>query len=300
MTYGYLRVSSDRQDVESQKIGVVAKSKELHLEIDEWIKDEGVSGVKEYNKRHLGELMKKAGKGDVIIVSEISRLARSVFMLFRIIEFCRDNEIIIYSVKDSINTIKSGDLTGIMMVFCFGIAAQIEREMIVKRTIEGLERRRRDGVIFGRPVGSKSKKKLSGKEDVIREYFSAGLVINQVARVMNVNRETLKRFCTENNIELNKYEMVAKGISKWVKRGEVVDDILNAEKEYIRSLMDEGLTNKYILEKINEKGHQISPGSFQRWLKNDKTLYAYLKEKNRSFRAERNKDCGKQREHYKF
>jgi DNA invertase Pin-like site-specific DNA recombinase len=79
----------------------------------------------------------------VIIVSEISRLARSVFMLFRIIEFCTENNIIIYSVKDSINMIKKGDLTGIMMVFCFGIAAQIEREMIVKRTVEGLERRRR-------------------------------------------------------------------------------------------------------------------------------------------------------------
>lgn len=300
MIYGYLRVSSDRQDVESQKIGVVKKAEELHVTIDEWIKDEGVSGVKEYNKRHLGELMNKAKSGDVIIVSEISRLARSVFMLFRIVEYCTENNIVIYSVKDSINTIKKGDLTGIMMVFCFGIAAQIEREMIVKRTLEGLERRRRDGVIFGRPPGSKSSKKLDGKGELIKEYHAAGLSKLQIARMLNVNRGTLDRYCFENEIDLGKGYIRPGLISSCVEKGKVADAIMDGEKEYIISLIDEGLTNKYIIEKIQQKGHEISSGSFYRWLRNNAEIHTYLIERQKEFRSIRNADCGKQKQHYKF
>jgi DNA invertase Pin-like site-specific DNA recombinase len=302
MTYGYLRVSSDKQDVESQKIGVVKKAEELHVEIDEWIKDEGVSGVKEYSKRHLGELMKKAQSGDTIIVSEISRLARSVFMLFRIVEFCMGNNIIIYSVKDSINTIKKGDLTGIMMVFCFGIAAQIEREMIVKRTVEGLERRRREGVIFGRPPGSAGRKKLDGQEELIRGYNAAGLSARQMARMLKVNRGTLQRFCEEKaiQIEANPCTNLKCNNNRWHEQGKKANELLDAEKEYVITLIDSGLTNKYIIEKLREKGCTLSEASFLRWLKNDRELYGYFIEKIREIRTVRNADCGKQRKHYKF
>jgi DNA invertase Pin-like site-specific DNA recombinase len=302
MTYGYLRVSSDKQDVESQKIGVVKKAEELQVEIDEWIKDEGVSGVKEYSKRHLGELMKKAQSGDIIIVSEISRLARSVFMLFRIVEFCMENNVIIHSVKDSISTIKKGDLSGIMMVFCFGIAAQIEREMIVKRTVEGLERRRRDGVMLGRPPGSSGRRKLDGKEEEIREYTAAGLSACQVARMLKVNRNTLATFCDKKDIQLEAHLYAS---PKWCnnkfhRKGTDADGILNAEKEYILSLTEAGLTNKHIVEKLREKGYELSEASFGRWIRNDKEFYARFIEKIREIRAIRNADCGKQREHYKF
>lgn len=300
MIYGYLRVSSDKQDVESQKIGVEKKAEELQVSIDEWIKDEGVSGTKEYNKRQLGALMQKAKAGDIIIVSEISRLARSVFMLFRIVEYCTENDIVIYSVKDSINTIKKGDLTGIMMVFCFGIAAQIEREMIVKRTIEGLERRKRAGVILGRPPGSTSARKLDGQDDLISAYFEAGLSKGQIARMLKVNRATLDRYCLDNNIDLGKGYIRPDLSSSYTRKGEKASLILDREKEYIISLIDLGLTNKYILEKIQEKESSITQGSLSRWIRQNEDIHARLVQKQKELRAIYNADCGGQKQYYKF
>ena len=70
--FGYLRVSSDEQDVESQKIGIVDFCKARGFEDVEWFADEGVSGAKDPSKRNLGKLLKKAKAGDLIIASEIS------------------------------------------------------------------------------------------------------------------------------------------------------------------------------------------------------------------------------------
>lgn len=299
MIYGYLRVSSDKQDVESQKIGVEKKAEELHVAIDEWIKDEGVSGTKEYNKRQLGNLMKKAKPGDIIIVSEISRLARSVFMLFRIVEYCTENDVVIYSVKDSINTIKKGDITGIMMVFCFGIAAQIEREMIVKRTIEGLERRRRDGVIFGRPPGSSGPRKLDGKVDLIKEYIEAGLNVSQLSRMLNVDRATLQKYCFDKAIPLQKGTCSIPK-NKYKLNGERIAEKLDAEKSCIIDLIKEGLTNKYIVLKLKEKGISLSESSFITWLRNNKDIHDLLIHTQKELRSVRNADCGLQRKFYKF
>jgi DNA invertase Pin-like site-specific DNA recombinase len=302
MIYGYLRVSSDKQDVESQKIGVVKKAKELNVTIDEWICESGVSGAKDYSERQLGELMHKAKSGDVIIVSEISRLARTVFMLFRIVEYCMNNDIIIYSVKDSISTIKKNDITGLMMVFCFGIAAQIEREMIIKRTNEGIERRRRDGVIFGRPIGSTSKKrKLTGRENEIIEYFQNEKRIGRVAKKLKVDRETLIKYCREKNIDIPNNPPPDITNSKHFTQGKLADSICENEREFITDLIiDNGLINREIVQKLNEKGHEITVCSFTRWIKGQKDLYDCYVERNNELRKIHNKDCGKQKKYYKF
>lgn len=58
--YGYLRVSTDKQDCDNQKVGVKALAEKLDLPIESWIIDNGVSGTKEPEKRQLGKLLKKS------------------------------------------------------------------------------------------------------------------------------------------------------------------------------------------------------------------------------------------------
>lgn len=59
MIYGYLRVSTDVQDSNNQRLGVCNnKAKAMGLSVDDWIIDDGVSGTKEPEKRLLGKLMK--------------------------------------------------------------------------------------------------------------------------------------------------------------------------------------------------------------------------------------------------
>ncbi|MCQ2575081.1 MAG: recombinase family protein, partial [Alphaproteobacteria bacterium] len=73
MVYGYIRVSTDHQDCENQKLGIEQKAKHLGLVIDKYIEDAGVSGMKEPDKRALGGCLKHLKENDVIICSELSR-----------------------------------------------------------------------------------------------------------------------------------------------------------------------------------------------------------------------------------
>lgn len=74
MIYGYLRVSTDEQDSNNQKLGVCKKAESLGVSVDDWIIDDGISGTKEPEKRLLGKLMKKLQKGDVIILNSATLL----------------------------------------------------------------------------------------------------------------------------------------------------------------------------------------------------------------------------------
>ena len=86
MIYAYLRVSSNKADYHNQKQGVDALSIKLNYNIDRYIIDDGISGTIEPENRNLGKLIRTLNSGDVILVSEMSRLARNMLMMFRIVE----------------------------------------------------------------------------------------------------------------------------------------------------------------------------------------------------------------------
>ena len=197
MIYGYLRVSTDDQDSANQKLGVCKKAESLGLSVDDWIIDDGISGTKEPEKRLLGKLMKKLQKGDVIITSELSRLGRKLFMIMRILEFCMLHEVKVYTVKDGYEL--GDNIQSKVLAFAFGIAAEIERDMISQRTKEALARKRMEGVVLGRPKGSKNKKyKLSGKESIINNMLKEGMCKTDIAKQLGISRNLLYSYLYNN------------------------------------------------------------------------------------------------------
>lgn len=204
MTYGYLRVSTDDQDSNNQKLGVCKKAESLGLSVDDWIVDDGISGTKEPEKRMLGKLMKKLQDGDVIITSELSRLGRKLFMIMRILEFCMLHNVKVYTVKDGYEL--GDNIQSKVLAFAFGIAAEIERDMISQRTKEALARKRLEGVILGRPKGRKTspdKLKLSGKTVLINGLLNEGVSQRKIAKICKVDRNTLARFLKNNINQLS-------------------------------------------------------------------------------------------------
>ncbi|MDR1198366.1 MAG: recombinase family protein [Prevotellaceae bacterium] len=196
MIYGYIRVSTDKQDCDNQKIGIGDLAAKMGNTVEKWISDDGISGTVSYQKRKLGKLMKMLKKGDVIYASEISRLARNLFMLFEILKFFTERQIEMYTVKDNYKL--DGSITSTVMAFAFGMAAQIERDMISKRTVEGLAARRKAGVVLGRPIGSKSKtRKLDDREEKIIDFLKKGLSYSAIARLLNAHRLTVAHICKE-------------------------------------------------------------------------------------------------------
>lgn len=194
MIYGYIRVSSDKQTVENQRFEISNFCKREHLCVDDWI-EETISGTKNYDKRQLGRLLKKVGKDDIIICSELSRLGRNLFMIMEILNICMTKEAKVWTIKDNYRL--GDDIQSKVLAFAFGLSAEIERNLISQRTREALARKKAEGLILGRPKGRKSspdKYKLHGKNVLISELLKAEVSKRKIAKLCKVDRGTLDRY----------------------------------------------------------------------------------------------------------
>lgn len=199
MNYGYIRVSSDKQTVENQRFEIERFCQKKGLRIDGWI-SETISGTKSYSKRKLGTLLKHVKPDDLIVCSEISRLGRSLFMIMEILNICMTRECRVWTVKDGYRL--GEDIQSKVLAFAFGLSAEIERNLISQRTKEALERKRAEGVILGRPVGSSKPEhyKLYGKDEIIVELLRLGNSKTAIAKTLRVHRNTLNNYIAKNHL----------------------------------------------------------------------------------------------------
>ena len=192
MIYGYIRVSTDKQTVENQRFEINRFCRQQNLKVDKWI-EETISGSKTYDKRALGKLLKDIQKDDILICAELSRLGRNLFMIMEILNICMRKECKVWTIKDNYRL--GDDIQSKVLAFAFGLSAEIERNLISQRTKEALARKKAEGVVLGRPVGSKSKKvKLSGQEEVIRVLLERNVSKCEIARIFGVDRMTVASF----------------------------------------------------------------------------------------------------------
>lgn len=192
MNYGYIRVSTDKQTVENQRFTINRFCDEQNIHIDCWI-EETISGTKTYDKRALGDLLKNIKKGDLVICAELSRLGRNLFMIMEILNICMRKECKVWTIKDNFRL--GDDIQSKVLAFAFGLSAEIERNLISQRTKEALAKKRSEGIVLGRPKGSKSKcVKLSGHEEVIRALREKNVSKCEIARIFGVHRTTVDTF----------------------------------------------------------------------------------------------------------
>lgn len=214
MVYCYLRVSTDEQDVNSQRIGIEEFLANKDLAADEWVADEGISGAVDWRKRGIGRIIHKAKPGDILVFSEISRIARRLVLVLEVIKACSERGVKIYTVKDRYvleDTIQSKVLVTVM-----GLAAEIERDLLRQRTKEGLRRAVANGKTLGRPRGRKNRpecSRLFGKADKIIQLRGRGVSFAGIARFLKVNRSTLARYVRA-NMDAETLELIGFGGAK--------------------------------------------------------------------------------------
>ena len=139
MTIAYLRVSTGKQHLENQKEEIEKFAARKNLTINRWV-TEVVSGKKKENDRKLGRLLKSLKKGDILIVTELSRLSRTLLDIMSILHRCLEMNITVYSTKDGYafdNSINSK-----VLAFAFALVAEIEHNLISMRTKEALAHRK--------------------------------------------------------------------------------------------------------------------------------------------------------------
>ena len=149
-TIGYLRVSTLDQEIKKNMTDILTLANAKDLGKVHFI-EEKVSGKISWRKRKIAEILEGGRKGDNIVISELSRLGRSMLECMEILSIATQKEINIYAVKGNWHldqTIQSK-----IIAMAFSMAAEIEHDLISQRTKEALRARKARGMKLGRPKG---------------------------------------------------------------------------------------------------------------------------------------------------
>ena len=192
MIYGYIHVSTDKQTTENQRFEILKFASEKKLHIDRWI-EETISATKKLSHRKLGALIERMHEDDILIVTELSRLGRSLLEVMSILHTLMEKDVKVFTTKERYEL--GNNISSKVLAFAFSLSAEIERSMISSRTKEALARKKSEGKRLDRPRGKLSAvTKLSGKDDLIREYLDKNIPQSVIARLLNVHRLTVRNY----------------------------------------------------------------------------------------------------------
>ena len=189
----YLRVSTARQDLDQQRLAIWDYAQKNRLTIDEFVTAK-VSSQKSMKRWRIGDLLTILQPTDVLLVSELSRLGRSVGQIISIVEKLIAKSVRLVAIKEGIDLTGSADLQTKVMITLFSLFAEIERDLISERTKEGVMAARAKGKILGRPKGVLGKSRLDGKEEEIRLLLQKRVSKSAIARILEVPDPTLRHF----------------------------------------------------------------------------------------------------------
>jgi DNA invertase Pin-like site-specific DNA recombinase len=201
-TIGYCRVSTSSQDVDNQELEISRYARKHNIKVDDYVSIE-ISSRKSQKERLIDKLMENLKTGDTLIVSELSRLGRSVGQVATMVDELINNHIKFIAIKENIRLNGNGkkDIQTTAMVGMFSLLAEIEKQLISERTKSGLEAARAKGKLLGRPKGSKGKTKLDGKDGFIKSELKYGVAKSAIARKLEVSRGSLVNFINSRGIK---------------------------------------------------------------------------------------------------
>jgi DNA invertase Pin-like site-specific DNA recombinase len=199
--YAYLRVSTDLQDINSQKMGLLDFCNRNGYSNVTFV-EEIASGKVDWKERSLGELIHsgRLRKGDIIVFPEISRIARVLLQILEVLKRLAEIGVIVRSVKENLTLDNS--LQGTIVTTLFGLAAEIERQLISARTKEGMSRARANGKTIGRPRHAVKHLHhiLDPHHAQIIELLKKELPVTSIAKIFGVTPASVHNFIRWRNI----------------------------------------------------------------------------------------------------
>lgn len=195
-TIAYLRVSTTDQDLDKNKSAILLLANNKELGQVKFI-EEKLSGKISWRNRKIAEILENLSEGDNLIVSELSRLGRSMLECMEILSIISKKGINVYAIKGNWqldNTIQSK-----IIAMAFSMAAEIEHDLISKRTTEALKAKKDAGMILGRPKGP-GKSKLDCYSEEIAALLKNGSTKKFVAKRYKTTSSNLHNWIKKNKV----------------------------------------------------------------------------------------------------
>ena len=199
-TYAYVRVSTAHQDIDSQKLAILDYAHHHEIQVDQFV-ETTLSSRKKAQREQLVAFIEQLKSGDRLIVSELSRLGRSLGQIIQIVDLMAKKSISLTCIKENLQVGDKKSMQTKVMITLFGLFAEVERDLISERTKEGLAKAKAQGRNAGRPKGSLGTSKLDGKEEEISQLLSKGVSKASIARITGVSRPTLCHFVQTRSLE---------------------------------------------------------------------------------------------------
>jgi DNA invertase Pin-like site-specific DNA recombinase len=185
---GYLRVSTASQDTDKNQADILAYANTHNFGQVTFL-SETVSGATSWKNRELNSLVESLNQDDILIVPELSRLGRSLVNVLELLNTLSLKRVKVYSVKENFQ-LNGDDLTSKVMRTMFGLFAEIERDLIRARTIEGLAAAREKGHIGGRRPGIRPSKLDPHKEEIV-SMLKRGITQKYIAEHFKISQPGL-------------------------------------------------------------------------------------------------------------
>ena len=202
-TIAYLRVSTADQDLEKNKADILFFANHHDLGQVNFV-EEVASGRKPWRERHIANILEQLQAGDVMIVAELSRLGRSMLECMEILALATQKHIRVYSVKGDWQLDDS--IQSKIIALVFSIAAEIERDLISKRTIEALRFKKAQGMTLGRPKGI-GKSKLDVFRPEIESLLANGATQKFIAKRYHTTEANLHHWLKKHGLKKEKPTM---------------------------------------------------------------------------------------------
>jgi DNA invertase Pin-like site-specific DNA recombinase len=192
-TIAYIRTSTDKQDLNHQKLEIFEFAKKNKLEVDDFIQMT-ISSRKTSKERRIDEMLSVLEDADTIIVTELSRLGRSTAEVIGLVNELIKKKVRVIAIKQNLD-MKQHDMNSKIMITLFSLFAELERDLISLRTKEALASKKKQGIQLGKPKGTIQKSKFDKDILKIKELMALGLSVRKIANYLGYS----------NHIGLNTY-----------------------------------------------------------------------------------------------
>lgn len=192
-TLAYLRASTDKQDLNNQKLEILEYARKKDLKIDDFV-EITISSRKTTKQRRIDEMLQTLNDSDTLIVTELSRLGRSTAEVIALVNKLVARSIRVIVLKQNLD-INQHDMNSKIIITLFSLFAELERDLVSLRTKEALAAKKLQGKTLGKPKGTIQASQFDKDQGRIKDLLAVGLSVRKIAGILGCS----------NHLALNTY-----------------------------------------------------------------------------------------------